>query len=225
MRSSPPWSPGRATSSPRTSPLPSRAGRSSPSPCRRTAPASTSWCGAATTTASSPLPISRGGRSRSGCDRRSGTSCSARAATIRTSRSGSSPRTRRRGPCWRGSPRVGSTWAAVDVDDAGRVEEEWPALRVVPRPFEGDAVAWGGPPGGAEPARSPQPVPLRRAARASGADRAARRPARDPAPRGAARHHPQQRGDFLPVARASRWASSTSCCASSQGDSSACTSR
>ena len=32
--------------------------------------------------------------------------------------------------------------AAVDVDDAGRVEEEWPALRVVPRPFEGDAVAW-----------------------------------------------------------------------------------
>ena len=32
--------------------------------------------------------------------------------------------------------------AAVDVDDAARIEEEWPALRVVRRPFEGDAVAW-----------------------------------------------------------------------------------
>ena len=32
--------------------------------------------------------------------------------------------------------------AAADVDDAVRIEEEWPALRVVHRPFEGDAVAW-----------------------------------------------------------------------------------
>ena len=32
--------------------------------------------------------------------------------------------------------------AAVDVGDTEGVEEEWPALRVLSRPFEGNAVAW-----------------------------------------------------------------------------------
>ena len=224
MRSSPPWSPGRATSSPRTSPLPSRAGEklAFTLPAHRTREHLVVRRGDHDRLES--VADLTGGRSRSGCDRRSGTSCSARARDhpdieIRLVPENTPPRTLLEGVA-EGRFDV----AAVDVDDAGRVEEEWPALRVVPRPFEGDAVAWAvarrrrtcsKPSTGSSPSSSSRVW--------RGSSGAATCPRSGAA--GCCASSPATTRRLSSCCAASRWASSTSCCASSQGDSSACTSR